>query len=100
VALDAQGGGDPVADVDHPRALAGTDEHVGRLRREPAQVDATRLVAAVLGPHHREHGELEVVRFSMQDPTDVVELLIGQPEFAMELRFHLDLHHAVQDEAC
>ena len=80
VALDADGGGDAVADVDDAGALAGPDEHVGRLRRQPAEVDATRLVAAVLRPHHREHRQLEVVRFSTQDPTDVVELVIGQAQ--------------------
>ena len=46
VALDADGGGDAVADVDHAGALAGADEHLRRLGRQPAQVDAARLVAS------------------------------------------------------
>ena len=33
VALDADGGGDAVADVDHAGVLAGTDEHPGRFGR-------------------------------------------------------------------
>ena len=62
VALDAQGHGDAVAGVDHARVLARADQHPRRLGRQPAQVEARRLVRAVLRPHDREHGQLEVVR--------------------------------------
>ena len=67
VALDADGGGDAVADIDDAGVLARTDEHPGRLGRQPAQVQARRLVGAVLGPHHRVHRQLEVVRCATQD---------------------------------
>ena len=70
VALDADRRGDAVADVDHARALAGTDEHPRCLGREAAEVDPRRLVGAVLGPHHRVHGELEVVRLTPEGRRD------------------------------
>ena len=70
VALDAEGGGDAVADVDHPGALAGADQHVRCLGGQTPQVEARRLVRAVLGPHHRVHGQLEVVRRSAEELLD------------------------------
>src|SRR4026207_107208 len=63
-----------------PRALARPDEHPRRLRREPAQVQPAGLVRAVLRPHHRVHGELEVVGLAPEDRGDGGVLVVSQPE--------------------
>ncbi len=38
------------------------------------------LVAAVLRPEQREHGELEVVRRAPEQLTDALQLAVGEPE--------------------
>ena len=50
------------------------------------------LVAAVLRPEEREDRELEVVRIALEQRPDSLELLVGEPECAMERRFR----HAAQ----
>lgn len=45
------------------------------------------LVAAVLGPEEREHGELEVVRLAAQELLDSVRLPVGETEGPMERLF-------------
>jgi hypothetical protein len=61
VALDADGHGDAVPGVDDPGVLARAHQHVGRLGGQALQVDAGRLVGAVLAPHDGEEGQLEMV---------------------------------------
>ena len=46
---------------------ADIGEHPRRGERQPTEVDPRRLVGAVLGPHHRVHGQLEVVRRPPED---------------------------------
>ena len=57
-----------------PGVLARTDQHVGALGGEALQVDPRRLVRAVLAPHHREQGELEVVGGAPEEGLDLVAL--------------------------
>ena len=45
------------------------------------------LVAAVLGPEKREHGELEVVRLALEQRDDAIELPVREAELAMERLF-------------
>jgi hypothetical protein len=45
------------------------------------------LVAAVLGPEKREHGELEVVRLAVEQRDDAIELPVREAELAMERLF-------------
>ena len=80
VALDPHRDGQPVTDVDDARALAGADEHPRGLGREAAQVHLRGLVGAVLGPHHAEHGQLEVRRVAAQQLDDGLELVVGEAE--------------------
>jgi hypothetical protein len=42
------------------------------------------LVAAVLRPEEREHRELEVVRLTLQEFADALELFVREPERAMQ----------------
>ncbi len=64
VALDLEREREAVADVDHAGVLAGALQHARAARRQAPQLGARVLVAAVLGPEQREHGELEVVRLA------------------------------------
>jgi hypothetical protein len=45
------------------------------------------LVAAVLGPEQREDRELEVVRLAFEEFADPLELVIGEPERAVQRLF-------------
>ena len=62
VALDLEGDGLALAEVDHAGVLAGALEHALARGGKPLQQRCRVLVAAVLGPEQREDGELEVVR--------------------------------------
>jgi hypothetical protein len=57
------------------------------------------LVAAVLRPEKREDGELEVVRFALEQLLDTVELPVGQAEGAMERLFR-DRGQVLQSIPC
>ena len=67
VGFDLEDGGQPVADVDGAGVLAGTLQHLRPFGRQRSQVDARALVAAVLGPHHREDAELGQVRLATEE---------------------------------
>ena len=84
VALDPHRDGQAVADIDDAGALTGADHHPGRLGREPAEMDLRRLVRAVLRPHDRIHGELEVGGVTAEQSDHVGQLGIGEPEAAMQ----------------
>ena len=84
VGLDADGGGDAIADVDHSGVLTRADEHPRRIRRESPEVDPAALVGAVLRPHHGVHGQLQRVGRPAEDPVDGGSLVVGQPECPVE----------------
>ena len=74
----------PVADVDHAGVLAGALQHALAVRGQPAQQRRRVLVAAVLGPEHREDRQLEVVRRPLEQLPDPLELPVGETERAVE----------------
>ena len=78
VALDPQRHGDAVAGVDDPGVLSRADQDMGPLGGEPFEVQPGRLVGAVLAPHHRVHGQLEVVGRAPEDLLDARRLVVGQ----------------------
>jgi hypothetical protein len=78
VGLDLEDRGEAVADVDHPRVLSRPLQHARPAGRKPSQVDARAFVAAVLGPHHREHPELVLVRLAPELLDDAVVFLPRQ----------------------
>ena len=86
VALDAHRDREAVADVDHAGALARADEHPGRVGRELAEVLLRRLVRAVLRPHHRVHRDLELGRVAPEQVDDRGQLVVGEPELAVQRR--------------
>jgi hypothetical protein len=87
VALDLEGDGLPLAEVDDAGVLARALEDARGVGREPLQQERGVLVAAVLGPEQGEDGELEVVRLSLEQLADTVELPVGQAEGAVERLF-------------
>jgi hypothetical protein len=66
VALDLEGDGLALAEVDDAGVLAGALENAGRFRREALEKQRRVLVAAVLRPEQREDGEFEVVRLPLE----------------------------------
>ncbi len=84
VRLDLEGDGEAVAHVDHAGVLAGALQHALALGGQPPQERSGMLVAAVLGPEHREDRELEVVRRPLEQLLDPRELPVGETERAVE----------------
>src|SRR5512143_2970830 len=59
VTLHLENAGIAVVDVDDAGVLAWPLQHPRRLGRKLAQMDARRLVGAMLAPHHAEDAELD-----------------------------------------
>jgi len=76
-----------LAEVDHPRVLAGPLEHALAARRQPLEEPRGVLVATVLGPEKREHRELEVVRLAFEKVPDSLELVVREPQRAVQRLF-------------
>ena len=72
-----------VADVDGAGVLAGPLQHARPVGRQRLQVHARALVAAVLGPHHREDAELGEVRLAAEERDDAL-VLVGREAVAFE----------------
>ena len=75
VRLDLEDGREALADVDRARVLAGPLEHLRSLGRQRPQMHPRALVAAVLGPHHREDAELGEVRLAAEERDDALVLV-------------------------
>ena len=75
VRLDLEDRRQAVADVDRAGVLARPLQHLRPFGRQRFQVHARALVAAVLGPHHREDPELGQVRLTTEKPHDPLVLL-------------------------
>ena len=80
VALDPERHRDAVSGVDDSGVLARTHEHGRAFGGKPAEMQAARLVRAVLGPHHCVHRQLEVIGRPAEDPPDGGGLVVGEPE--------------------
>ena len=85
VALDLEGDGIALADVDDTRVLADSREHLpdpGLLGDvgELLEVHLAGLVGAVLAPHHRVHRQLRAGRPATQDLADPGVLVALQSE--------------------
>ncbi len=83
VRLDLEHRREAVADVDGARVLARPLQHARTLGRQRAQVDARTLVAAMLGPHHREQPELRQVGLA-PDELDNARVLVAGQAMALE----------------
>ena len=77
VRLDLEDRRQPVADVDRAGVLARPLQHAAARGGQRLQVHARALVAAVLGPHHREDAELGEVGLAAHQLADAVVLVGG-----------------------
>ena len=84
VRLDLEGDGDAVAEVEHARVLARALQDALAARRQPPQQPGRVLVAAMLRPEQREDRQLEVVRSTVEQLPDAIELVVGEAETAVE----------------
>jgi hypothetical protein len=64
VALYAQRDCDSVSGVDNAGVLSRADQNVLAFGRQSGKKRPGRFVRAVLAPHHRIHGQLEMVRLA------------------------------------
>ena len=80
VALDLHGHGPAVADVDDAGVLAGALQDARPAGGEAAEDGPRVLVAAVLAPHERVDGELDVRGLAVLDALDVLVLVLGEAE--------------------
>jgi hypothetical protein len=80
VALDLERDSLAVAEVEHARVLARPLQNSLAARRESLQQRRGMLVPAVLRPEQRKDRELEVVRLTLEQLVDAVELEVGEPE--------------------
>ncbi|CDZ90877.1 hypothetical protein RHRU231_760036 [Rhodococcus ruber] len=85
VGLDLEGDRPAVADVDDAGVLTDAREHrgphlVGGGLPEVPQVHLGGLVGAVLGPHHRVHGQLGIRGTTAQDLPDAGVLVVLQSQ--------------------
>jgi hypothetical protein len=84
VRLDLERHGRPLAEVEHARVFARALQDAvaagGQALEEPCRV----LVPAVLGPEQREDCELEVVRRSLEQLPDAIELVVCEAETAVK----------------
>jgi hypothetical protein len=62
-------------------------KHALASAREALEQERGVLVAAVLGPEQREDRELEVVRVTLEQLADTVQLRVGQTERPVERLF-------------
>ena len=67
-----------IANVDHARVLPRAADHPGCLGRQFLEVQAARLIGAVLRPHHREDAQLDQVGFTPQRVEHAGVFLLGQ----------------------
>jgi hypothetical protein len=80
VALDLEGDGLALAEIDDAGVLARSLEDALAARREAPEQQRRVLVRAVLRPQEREDGELEVVRLAAEQVADTFELPVGEAE--------------------
>ena len=83
VRLDLERARQAVADRHRARVLARAQHEPRTLGRQRLQQPPRVLVAAVLGPHQREHGQLDLVRLAPELRDDQVVLVVGEPQLAM-----------------
>jgi len=80
VALDLEGDGLALAQVDHAGIFAGALQDARALAPQAREQRRRVLVCAVLRPQQGEDGELEAVRISAEQLADTVELPVGEAE--------------------
>ncbi len=91
VRFDLEDRGQPVADVHRAGVLTGSLQHARARGRQRPEVDPRALVAAVLGPHHREDAELREVGLPPHQRLDAL-VFFGGHAVAFERRLIESTH--------
>ena len=86
--FDADCSSNTVAHIDNTGIFARTDEHPRGFGRESLEMNARRLIGAVLGPHHRKHRQLKVVGVAVEDLADVFVFGVSQSEGTVNRVIH------------
>jgi hypothetical protein len=84
VTLDTQRNRYAIANIDHASVFTWANQHVVGFGGQAFEVNARRFVRAVLGPHDRIHGQLDMVGVSAQDLDDPREFVVSEAKFSME----------------
>ena len=86
VRFDLEGAGPTLADVDDAGVLAWSLQHMAAVRGQSSQMNARRLVRAVLAPHHAENAEFGERRFaSAQEFLDLFVFIQSEAVIPNEL---------------
>ncbi len=88
MAFDAQRHRQTTARVDHAGVLAGAHQHVRTLGRQAGQMDPARLVGAMLAPHDRVHGQLEMIGLPAKQASNHLGFVVGESEGSMDIAGH------------
>ena len=51
-------------------------------------MDPAGLVRAMLAPHHRVHGQLEMIRLPAKQPCYRLGFIVGEPKGSMDIAGH------------
>src|SRR6266852_5948523 len=78
VRFDLEGGAPALADIDDAGVLARRHDYAFALCWQAFQMNARRLVRAMLRPHHREHAELDQVRLAAEQFFNACEFFGGE----------------------
>jgi hypothetical protein len=78
VALHLEGERPPVTHLDYASIFTRSLQYSWSSVRESSEKRTGVLVTAVLAPHHREEGELQVVRRPAKELEDAVVLVFGE----------------------
>ena len=86
--FDADGRCNSVANIDNAGIFARTNKHPRSFGGKTLEMHSRRLVGAVLGPHDREHRQLEVVGVAVEDLADVFVFGVSQAEGTVNRVIH------------
>ena len=84
VRLDLEGHRKTFPEVEHAGILARPLQNPFAAGRQPLEQRRGVLVPAMLGPEQREHRQLEVVRGTIQQLPNAIELVVGEAEATVQ----------------
>ena len=91
VRFDFEDGHQPVANIHDPRIFPRTLHHMSPARRQSLQMNAARLIRAMLAPHHAEDSKLGEIGIAPKDFLDACVFVRGKAVLCRKLRRHLNL---------
>jgi len=86
--FDADSGSNAIANIDNASVFARTNEYPRSFSGKTLEMNPRRLIRAVLGPHDREHCQLEMVWVAVEDLADVFVFGVSQAEGTVNRVIH------------